>query len=63
MVTWNTSELFEQNKLEYYLDEYTFRYNRRTSTSCGLLFLRLIEQAVITAPVSYEEIISQNHGC
>ena len=51
-----------KNKIEYYLDEYVFRYNRRTSTSRGLLFLRLIEQAVITLPVSYKEIINQNHG-
>jgi len=51
-----------KNKLEYYLDEYVFRYNRRTSTSRGLLFLRLIEQSVITLPVSYKEIINQNHG-
>lgn len=51
-----------KNKLEYYLDEYVFRYNRRTSTSRGLLFLRLIEQAVITNPVSYKQIINQNHG-
>ena len=51
-----------KNKLEYYLDEYVFRYNRRTSTSRGLLFLRLIEQAVITDPVSYKEIINQIHG-
>lgn len=51
-----------KNKLEYYLDEYAFRYNRRTSTSRGLLFLRLIEQAVSESPVSYKEIINQNHG-
>jgi transposase-like protein len=51
-----------KNKLEYYLDEYVFRYNRRTSKSRGLLFLRLIEQAVIMAPVSYVKIISENHG-
>lgn len=51
-----------KNKLEYYLDEYVFRYNRRTSKSRGLLFLRLIEQAVIMAPVSYVRIISENHG-
>ena len=30
----------------YYLDEYTFRFNRRTSRSRGLLFYRLIQQAV-----------------
>ncbi|VAX17270.1 hypothetical protein MNBD_IGNAVI01-581, partial [hydrothermal vent metagenome] len=51
-----------KNKLGYYLDEYVFRYNRRTSTSSGLLFLRLIEQAVITMPISYKEIINQNYG-
>lgn len=51
-----------KNKLGYYLDEYVFRYNRRTSTSRGLLFMRLIEQAVVTAPVSYEKIIKENHG-
>lgn len=51
-----------KDKLGYYLDEYVFRYNRRTSTSRGLLFMRLIEQAVRTAPVSYKKIINQNHG-
>ncbi len=51
-----------KNKLEYYLDEYVFRYNRRSSKSRGLLFLRLIEQAVSIAPVSYKQIITQNHG-
>ena len=34
--------------LNYYLDEYTFRFNRRSSMSCGLLFYRLLEQAVQT---------------
>ena len=43
--------------LQYYLDEYTFRYNRRSSKSRGLLFYRLIEQAVIHQPVNYSEII------
>jgi len=35
-----------KNKLDYYLDEDVFPYNRRTSTSRGLLFLILIEQGV-----------------
>ncbi len=51
-----------KGKMEYYLDEYVFRYNRRTSKSRGLLFLRLLEQAVITKPVSYTEVINNNHG-
>ena len=37
--------------LQSYLEEFTFRFNRRTSRSRGLVFRRLIEQAVITGPV------------
>ena len=37
--------------IDYYLDEYTFRFNRRKSASRGLLFLRLIQQAVDLSPV------------
>jgi len=51
-----------KNKLGYYLDEYVFRYNRRTSNSRGLLFMRLIEQAVVTEPVTYDKVIKENHG-
>lgn len=47
------------NKLEYYLDEFTFRYNRRKSKSRGLLFYRLMEQAVKHDPVTYKSIINQ----
>jgi len=39
-----------QSHLEYYLDEFTFRFNRRTSRSRGKLFYRLIQQAVATDP-------------
>lgn len=42
--------------LEYYLDEYTFRYNRRTSKSRGLLFQRLMEQAVLHKPLLNSDI-------
>jgi len=38
--------------LDYYLDEFTFRFNRRTSRSRGLLFYRLLSQAVQTKPIS-----------
>ncbi len=37
--------------LEYYLDEYTFRFNRRTSRSRGKLFYRLVEQSMSVGPV------------
>jgi hypothetical protein len=50
----------QANQLDYYLDEYTFRFNRRTSDSRGLLFYRLLEQAVVTEPVTYDQIIAQD---
>jgi hypothetical protein len=43
--------------LDYYLDEYTFRFNRRTSGSRGLLFLRLMQQAVDLSPVPAKELL------
>ena len=39
--------------LDYYLDEFTFRFNRRTSRHRGKLFHRLLEQAVAVGPVPY----------
>lgn len=39
--------------LDYYLDEFTFRFNRRTSASRGKLFYRLAQQAVQVQPVPF----------
>lgn len=44
-------------QLPYYLDEFTFRFNRRTSKSRGKLFFRLTQQAVNTPPATYEALI------
>ena len=46
-------------QLDYYLDEFTFRFNRRTSRSRGLLFYRLLEQAVVTEPTTYRDIVTK----
>lgn len=46
----------QPHQLDYYLDEFTFRFNRRSSRSRGLLFYRLLEQAVVTKPTTYREI-------
>ena len=43
-------------QLDYYLDEFVFRFNRRKSNSRGLLFYRLLQQAVLTPPVTYDDI-------
>jgi hypothetical protein len=37
--------------LAYYLDEFTFRFNRRTSRQRGKLFYRLVQQALMVDPV------------
>jgi transposase-like protein len=42
--------------LPYYLDEFTLRFNRRTSRSSGKLFFRLVQQSVAVHPVTAEEI-------
>ena len=45
--------------LQSYLDEYVFRFNRRTAKSIAHRFARLIEQAVLTQPITYRAI---THG-
>lgn len=45
--------------LDYYLDEFTFRFNRRTSGSRGKLFYRLAQQAVQVDPLPYRVIVGR----
>lgn len=44
--------------LDAYLDEFVFRFNSRTSSSRGMLFYRLLQQAVVTDPVTYDDVVS-----
>ena len=48
--------------LDYYLDEFTFRFNRRTSRHRGKLFYRLLEQAVAVKPVPYTAMVRGIRG-
>lgn len=48
--------------LDYYLDEYTFRFNRRTSRSRGKLFYRLLQHAVATEPSPYGKLVKGVRG-
>ena len=48
----------ESDHLQGYLDEFTFRFNRRQSTFRGLLFRRLLEQAVQTRPTTYRSLVA-----
>jgi transposase-like protein len=43
--------------LDYYLDEFTFRFNRRTSRSRGKLFYRMVQQTVQMDPTPYRAIV------
>lgn len=52
----------QHSHLDYYLDEYTFRFNRRTSKSRGLLFYRLISQAIDLEPVPGAELKARQSG-
>jgi len=48
--------------LDYYLDEFTFRFNRRTSRSRGKLFYRLVQQAAAVEPVPYTTMLKYSRG-
>jgi transposase-like protein len=48
--------------LDYYLDEFVFRFNRRTSRSRGKLFYRLLQQAVQVDPAPYKSLIARAAG-
>jgi len=47
--------------LNVYLDEFTFRFNRRTSHSRGMLFYRLLQQAVHVGHTTQKEIMETEH--
>lgn len=47
----------QDKHLQAYLDEYVFRFNRRTSKDRGLLFYRLIENAMQTPPTTYSGFV------
>ncbi|CAA9491424.1 MAG: Mobile element protein [uncultured Solirubrobacteraceae bacterium] len=43
--------------LQAYLNEFTFRFNRRRSRARGLLFYRLLEQAAVAEPITYRQLL------
>jgi transposase-like protein len=47
----------QPRQLDHYLDEFVFRFNRRSSRSRGMLFYRLLEQAVQSGPITYRDIV------
>ena len=51
-----------RDHLDYYLDEFTFRFNRRTSGHRGKLFFRLLQQATAVGPAPYHALIKGIRG-
>lgn len=52
-----------RRQLDGYLDEFTFRFNRRTSKYRGKLFYRLVEQAVVIEHVPFAKLVAfQDHN-
>jgi ISXO2-like transposase domain/Transposase zinc-ribbon domain len=49
--------------LDWYLDEFTFRFNRRSARHRGLLFYRLVEEALVTPPQPYGTVVAPNGAC
>lgn len=47
-------------QLDYYLDEFTFRFNRRHARHRGLLFYRLLEGALVTHPQPYKTLTTKS---
>ena len=47
-------------QLDYYLDEFTFRFNRRRARHRGLLFYRLLQGAVVAEPHPYKTLTSES---
>jgi transposase-like protein len=47
--------------LDYYLDEFTFRFNRRLSRARGMLFYRLLQQALLVDPIPYKQLVGGRH--
>jgi transposase-like protein/ribosomal protein L37AE/L43A len=52
----------KMSHLDYYLDEFTFRFNRRTSRSRGKLFYRLVQQAAEVEPLLINNISTGRSG-
>jgi len=50
----------EEKHLQSYLDEYVFRFNRRKSASRGLLFYRLLESAMQSKTITYDQLVNRN---
>jgi transposase-like protein len=52
----------DEAHLQGYLNEFTFRFNRRTSTSRGMVFYRVLQLAVGHDPVRYRDLVADSQS-
>ena len=57
---WARTRAPSADHLDYYLDEFTFRFNRRRARHRGLLFYRLLQGAIAAEPHPYKALTSQS---
>lgn len=50
----------QEEHIQAYLDEFVFRFNRRTAAKRGLLFYRLLENAMQTLPTTYKDLVNHD---
>jgi len=48
---------FDSHYLQNYLDEYVFRFNRRTSKSIGKKFMRIVQQVMQSSKITFSQIV------
>jgi len=48
--------------LAYYLDEFTFRFNRRRAAHRGLLFFRILQNAMVVESTTYGQMVRHVRG-
>jgi hypothetical protein len=46
-----------RHQIDHYLDEFVFRFNRRSSPQRGMLFHRLMQQSVLAPPKPYKKLV------
>ena len=49
---------FSVDHVQAYLNEFAFRFNRRTSRARGMLFYRLLEQSVAMHPITFQDLVA-----
>ncbi len=53
---------FDPHYLQNYLDEYVFRFNRRTSRSIGKKFMRIVQQVITSSKITFSQLVETSNN-